>query len=342
VKLRANASAKRTKDKAGYEKWLAKIDEQIKEILKETEATDDQEDEEYGKENRGDELPENIREKQHLKEKIKSVLSTMGEEKVNLTDRDARHIKDQQVIKPNYNCQAAVCENGIILAGYATNTASDSHQLLPALQEAEENIGQSVQEVLADSGYGSYANYEALEVAGKTAYVPDQAYAKERKNKHKDKDYRYDKTNFTYKPEADCYICPQGQQLKPQGFSKEQDRVYKVYKGVTCENCPVKHLCTTAKVRAIKRELREAIRERVISRLLTVEGQRRYNQRGAMIEPRFGHIKHNLGYRMFHLRGLKKVDGEFKFMCMCSNILRIYYHIKAESLKPHSYSSKTA
>jgi hypothetical protein len=44
TKVRGNASAKRTKDRAGFEKWLSKIEEKISGIMKEAEAIDERED----------------------------------------------------------------------------------------------------------------------------------------------------------------------------------------------------------------------------------------------------------------------------------------------------------
>jgi len=329
TKIRCNASAKRTKDKAGYEKWLARIEDEITAIIKEAEEIEKQEDQKHG-DNRGDELPKELQKKQQLKEKIKSVMSHMSEEeRVNLTDPDAKHIKGNGVIKPNNNCHVAVDQNGIFLATHLTNQANDSGELLAVLDQGENNVGDQIDEVLADSGYGSYANYESLEKAGKTAYIPDQTYAREQKQKHKDKDYTYDKSNFKYDPINNQYICPQGETLVLHGKTSEKDRHYKVYKGIACTQCPFKKLCTTAKARTIKRELREEIRERVIERLKTPEGQVKYKQRSCTVEAPFGHLKFNQGYRMFHLRGLQKTDGEFKLMCLTSNIQKIHKYKRA-------------
>lgn len=44
TKIKGNASAKRTKDKAGFEKWLSEITGEIASILKEAENIDNQED----------------------------------------------------------------------------------------------------------------------------------------------------------------------------------------------------------------------------------------------------------------------------------------------------------
>jgi hypothetical protein len=41
------------------------------------------------------------------------------------------------------------------------------------------------------------------------------------------------------------------------------------------------------------------------------------------VEPPFGNIKHNLGFRSFCLRGLPKVSGEFAIMCSAHNLLKL-------------------
>ncbi len=45
TKIKGNASSKRTKDRAGFEKWAEEIEEEIKNLLKEAEAKDNQENE---------------------------------------------------------------------------------------------------------------------------------------------------------------------------------------------------------------------------------------------------------------------------------------------------------
>ena len=61
-------------------------------------------------------------------------LST-SEESINLTDPDAKKIKSNGQIKCNYNCQGAVSDDGIIVAAYVTNAASDKEQLFPVIQQ---------------------------------------------------------------------------------------------------------------------------------------------------------------------------------------------------------------
>jgi len=115
-KMKANAAPRRSKDKAGYEAWLRKVEEEIREVLREADRVDAEEDELYG-EQRGDELPGEIRGQVCLREKIKGVVSQWKaeeKEKINLTDPDSRFMKETKgLIRPSYNCQVAVGERQV-------------------------------------------------------------------------------------------------------------------------------------------------------------------------------------------------------------------------------------
>ena len=50
----------------------------------------------------------------------------------------------------------------------------------------------------------------------------------------------------------------------------------------------------------------------------------RYSLRKQTVEPVFGIVKHVLGFRQFHLRGLTKVDGEWKLVMLAYNCKRLH------------------
>ena len=57
------------------------------------------------------------------------------------------------------------------------------------------------------------------------------------------------------------------------------------------------------------------------------EGMAIYGKRMHIAEMPFANIKQNLGFREFLLRGLSKVDGEFKMICTVHNMKMIYRYI---------------
>jgi len=60
-----------------------------------------------------------------------------------------------------------------------------------------------------------------------------------------------------------------------------------------------------------------------LKRLRTMKGHGEYKKRMHTVEPVFGNIKANLGYRHFTLRGKQKVKGEFNLMCIAHNLKKI-------------------
>ena len=96
TKIKGNASAKRTKDRAGFEKWLSEIEGEIATILQEAETIDKQEDDTCKVDPEQEALQEKLSDRTYLKKKIEEALEVMkeeGKEKINLTDRDAHHMK---------------------------------------------------------------------------------------------------------------------------------------------------------------------------------------------------------------------------------------------------------
>lgn len=59
------------------------------------------------------------------------------------------------------------------------------------------------------------------------------------------------------------------------------------------------------------------------ARLKTDEGRRAYRKRKWIAEPPNGWIKNVLGFRQFSLRGLHRVQAEWKLVCMAQNLRRM-------------------
>ena len=325
TKIKANAANHRTKTKEGYQRWIKRIDQKIKQILEEAEATDAKEDELY-QDKRGDELPEAINTQEKLKSKIKKVMEKFKneKEKINLTDADAKFMKDGRYrIDTSYNCQASLTKEQIILSSEVITQASDRKALELMVETSDANLAQPVKEVAADAGYSSYDNYEYLEKNNKIGYIPDQNLRKDLKGKG-----AYHRDRFCYDHKQDLFLCPEGKILKLHHI-RRKDYPYrkfqtKIYKAKDCPHCPKKSLCTKQKYRTLNLEDRKALLLQMRNRLQTEMGRKKYLQRLWTTEPVFGHLKYNLGYRHFFLRSLKKVKGEFRLMCIGWNLKKMH------------------
>src|SRR4051812_18838235 len=65
-------------------------------------------------------------------------------------------------------------------------------------------------------------------------------------------------------------------------------------------------------------------KERMRAKLSTASGRAVYARRKTIVEPVFGQIKEARGFRRFLLRGLAKIRGEWRLVCLTHNLLRIW------------------
>jgi len=218
-----------------------------------------------------------------------------------------------------YNVQVGCNPNQVILYAGVNTDHNDRKQLVPCIEGIQENTKQKVKQAVGDPGYASFDNYEYLEKEKIIGYIPDQDFKTDFTNKP------YHNSHFVKDPDPtkDQLICPQGQYLPFSYIKKDGNNKSKRYKGIACETCPVKELCTKAKFRTVVVEIREPLREQMRERLNSEEGQQIYKKRLHPVEAIFGHLKFNLGYTYFLLRGLAKVDAEFKLMCIAYNLKKL-------------------
>ena len=317
TKVKANASPRQSKSSDAIEKEIDKI-------LRESIEIDEREDEIYG-DSTPNKMPEELVNKKYRLEKIKAAKKKMDEEKlkkVNITDPDAKIMKHKDgSLKPSYNCQVAVDEKEqIIVAADLVDEENDLHQIEPMITNVKETLGYKPTIVLADAGYFSYDNVQFLLDEEIDAYIPDNFYKMEKRGKTK----KFRKLLFTHDEKKDCYYCPAAFEIpftRIQKRENEPDLRYYVCK--FCSLCVLKKACTDSKNRTITRDPREHLMEDMRAKLNTEEGTEQYQKRMYTIEPVFGQMKQDRGFREFLLRGKRKTKIEFLMMCTVHNIKKI-------------------
>ena len=63
---------------------------------------------------------------------------------------------------------------------------------------------------------------------------------------------------------------------------------------------------------------------RMAAKVRTPAGKALYARRKVIVEPVFGQIKEDRGFRRFLLRGLKKIRGEWSLVCLTHNLLKVW------------------
>jgi len=329
TKVKANASSRQSKSSDAIEKEIDKI-------LRESIETDEREDEIYG-DSTPYQMPEELVDKKYRLEKIKAAKKKMDEEKlkkVNITDPDAKIMKHKDgSMKPSYNCQVAVDEKEqIIVAADLVDEENDLHQIEPMIENVKETLGYKPTIVLADAGYFSYDNVKFLLDEEIDAYIPDNFYEVEKRGKTK----KFRKSLFTYDEKKDCYYCPAAFEIPFTRIQKREDEPdLRYYVCNYCSLCVLKNACTKSKNRTITRDQREYLMDYMRAKLNTEEGTEQYQKRMFTVEPVFGQMKQDRGFREFLLRGKRKTKIEFFMMCTVHNIKKIadFMKRKGKSLK---------
>lgn len=298
TKMKANASKHSVMSYGRMKALEPELAALVKEWLDTARTTDEEEDEEHGPDQRGDALPEHVKQKvrkllkmresmARLEAQAKEEAERLARERAekekergrclggtkpralegepeagdqsNFTDPESRILKTAQGYVQGYNCQAAVdAESQVIVARCVTNKQNDSRELEPLVDAIQADTGEYPAEVSADAGYCSEANLEGLDKRGINAYIATG------RQKHGT-------------PSAT------GDGKAPQG----------------------------PWTKAMRKKLRQG-------------GWRsRYRLRKQTVEPVFGQIKEARGFRRFLLRGLEKVTGEWSLLCTAHNLLKL-------------------
>ncbi len=105
-------------------------------------------------------------------------LRKSGASKLSRTDPEARFLRSREGFVLGYTAEIAVSDDHLIVAQRVTQAAADNHALLPLVEEVERRCRRKPQRALADAGFYSTGNVEALAQRGIDAYVPDSNLAR--------------------------------------------------------------------------------------------------------------------------------------------------------------------
>ena len=230
--------------------------------------------------------------------------------------------------KPAYNVQLGT-EGQFIVGCSVHKNSSDTVTMVPHLEEQQHKP----KNIVADAGYGSEENYAYLEQAELGNYVKYTTFYQDTHNYRNPEiiqKHQFRAEHFDYDPQKDEFICPNKQRLSflyignyktDNGY--ESDRRH--YECQNCQACPLKSQCTKAEGnRRIQISFKLLDYRRQARKNLTSEtGIALRKKRSVEVETVFGHIKHNMRFRRFHLRGLEKVKTEWGLICIAHNLKKL-------------------
>ena len=169
---------------------------------------------------------------------------------------------------------------------------------------------------VGDCGYASTDELEKIDEQEIKVIVPSKRQASKKELSE------FAKERFTCK--YDYYLCPKGHKLTPYRLNKKNNKVYKISDKKTCLTCPHYGICTKSPTgRTISRLLKEEVRQKLEAQYEEPSSQEIYKLRKQKVELPFAHIKHNLKFDSFLLRGLKGAKAEASIISTCFDLVRM-------------------
>lgn len=360
--IKANAN----NDKNISKKTLEKIEKYINKLIEEGIKVDEEEDKLYG--DRGmHQLPEDFdnaekrrpiirkivreinksmkegdTEKVHeIKENLQNIKQVMKEKnlkKYSFIDPDSKFMQNKEgKLELCYNAQLVTDKNGLIISNDVVTDVNDKHQLLPNIARVEQDFGPLPEgtKIGADGGYLSQ-DIMPLDKRNFDIYMPMFGMQTEEKN-------RFDKINFKYDPESDCYICPENKEVEWMTKIKHNKYDYvEKYMCKDCPSCPYRTECfdNRKNFRILTTLPHDKIANRIKEKMLTKKGKETYKLRQQTVEPAIGDIKHNKKLRMFFTRGIHKVKTEFDLGCVAHNLAKINNLLHKKKTKKRKKAKK--
>jgi transposase len=351
TKLKANTSRHKAMSYGRMKQEEARLKKEIEELMRQAEAVDKAEDQDFGDSN-GYNLPEELQRREQRLKKISQLREDLEREKreeqglpeggsPQIEDKEQRSFADYDGrIMPmksggfdyGYNAQAGTEEShGVIVVAGLSNQAADMGQLpemVEQVRELREELEMSNEEedqktkISSDSGYFSAANIRT-EGEGVELLI---ASGREKQEASWDPGEKrlYPLNRFEYDQNEDVWRCPEGRFLTIDiETSKSESGSYR-YTGVECNDCRSRQYCLKAnqdrRVLAVSED--QLLHGVMRARLRQPEKQAIYRKRKWVAEQTNAQIKGSLGFRGVTLRGQSYARAQWLFACAVHNVMK--------------------
>ncbi len=308
-KIKANASKYRTMTYAGLSEAEQKLVAEVTRLLAEAERIDAAEDELYGKDKRGDELPAELRDRESRLRRIRELKADL--------EREAREAAEQQAAAVKQKNEAHLRkakERGKKPGRLAK--VPDPEQALPK-PKARRNFTDIESRMMKDHATNTFVQgYNAQLGVDAQAQIIVAATVVQAGNDQE---------------QLVPVLLRVKQNLGQLPASVSADAGYFSSAAVTAEE--IKTVAVHVPPNAREPQAGEGaaplpenatVQQRMWHKLQSKEGAAVYNQRKAIVEPVFAYLKHVRGFRQFLLRGQARVEAEWLLMCLTHNVLKMF------------------
>jgi len=307
TKVRANASKHKAMSYGRMDKKIAELDEQVRGLLAEAEATDNAEDVRYGRGRRGDELPKELRFRGQRLKKLREAKAALEAEAKAAAEARRKELAEKEVKR-----QAA----GKPRVGKKPAPPSDAPS-----EKAQRNFTDPDSRIMKDGATKSFEqSYNCQAAVDAEAQVIVAADVTKQANDKKQVDPLIEqvKTNLDgKKPKVSS---------ADSGYFSEDNVAYLDDERIDpyVATGRQKHGESPPAVPRGRIPKGATRKDRMARKLRTKKGRETYSKRKGTVEPVFGQIKEVRGLRRFLLRGFQNVRGEWSLMCLTHNLLKLF------------------
>jgi len=305
TKVKANASRHKAMSYGRIKQEEKRLKEEIDQLLSKAQALDEQEDQQYGTDCRGDQLPAELARRQSRLARIQEAKKALEaeakaaaeqarkeREEADCKDDDkpkrgrkARAVSDIPDDKKQYNFTdpeskiMKVSNKGWEQCVSAQAAVDSKKQIIVACDVTNQTNDKQQFEPMLEKSQQNVGEDKAIKAAS-----ADSSY--------------YSESNVKYAEgkKIDAYIA----------------------------TCKIKHSDPVpASPRGrIPKDL--TVKQKMARKLRTKKGRQTYSKRKSIVEPLFGQIKRARGFVQFSLRGLAKMRGEWALICLTHNLLKLF------------------
>jgi hypothetical protein len=197
----------------------------------------------------------------------------------------------------------------------AARLSQESAAARAMITRFSERRGSPPQTLAADTTYGNGELLDWLEQRGITPQIPV-------KECPLGKSDLYGLEHFTYRPESNTYICPEGKPLTYVGVNPRNRTHMYASTLKRCRDCSQKAQCTRGRYRMLTIHIHEGARQRARERAQT-PAFAIWQRARKKIEALFAELKNQIGLRRLRLRRIKFAREQFLLAATAQNLKRL-------------------
>ncbi len=201
---------------------------------------------------------------------------------------------------------------------------NEAHRLGDLIEAHRDNTRRKAEVVVADSKYGTTANFLECYDRGILAHIPVLKQTQDQQERCRK---IFPESLFAYDPQTDTYTCPGGQTLRRRKHWVERKAFEYVTARGVCQRCPLRIQCTRSQSagRTLKRHERQEILDSLRTHAQSQSARRDIRIRQHFMERSFAQGK-RYGLKRARWRGLWRVQIQDYLIAAFQNIELLITH----------------